>query len=225
MSTRRRERDRRRRSLTGHERDDDGKGVDRDAAARGRREAPDAKDDIAGGNGARNAGGSAEGAVPRGNGGHPATASEEEVDLLEKIEELNGKWLRALADLDNYKKRVERDRARMSGLALEQLVLPILAVLDNFERALGDDSESEACPDTAFRDGIKLIFKQLTEVLEGQGLTPIEAVGREFDPNFHEAVAQIESGSHESNHIVEETAKGYMLGDRLLRAAKVVVAK
>lgn len=143
--------------------------------------------------------------------------------LREELEALNGKWLRALADLDNYKKRVERDRARWADTAREEVLLDVLDVVDSFERALA--SSGGRADRDSFRSGVELILKQLTDVLRKHGVVPIETRGREFDPNVHEAVAHVESDEHDANQIVEETQRGYMHGDRLLRCSKVVVSK
>ncbi len=152
--------------------------------------------------------------------------------------ELNAKWLRALADLDNYKKRVQRERIQWDRSAREEVLIPILEVVDNFERAIyGDvtdagDANGPASRDAngsdtgdAFRDGVELIFRHFIDVLEKGGVTPIETEGRDFDPNLHEAVGHVESDGHKTDQIIQEMQKGYMLGDRLLRPARVVVAK
>jgi molecular chaperone GrpE len=155
-----------------------------------------------------------------------------ELDAL-KVEELSAKWLRALADLDNYKKRVQRERIQWDRTAREEVLIPILEVIDNFERAIygehadgpdAGDANGSASGD-AFRDGVELIFRHFLDVLEKGGVTPIETEGRDFDPNLHEAVGHVESDGHKTNQIVQEMQKGYMLGDRLLRPARVVVAK
>jgi molecular chaperone GrpE len=153
------------------------------------------------------------------------TVIESEIDALRaELADLNNKWMRALADLDNYKKRVERDRCRWADAAREDIVLDLLDVVDNFERALACDAAgpSEA---GSFREGVELILKQLVDVLRRHGITPIRTEGCEFDPSIHEAVGHVESDRCGPNEIVEETQRGYMLGDRPLRCSKVVVAK
>ncbi len=154
-----------------------------------------------------------------------------ELDALKgEVAELNVKWLRALADLDNYKKRVQRERIQWNRSAREEVLIPILDVVDNFERAIyGDalvvgDANGPVGRD-AFRDGVELIFQHFLDVLEKRGVTPVEVEGHDFDPNLHEAVGHVESDRHETNQIVQEMQKGYMLDDRLLRPARVVVAK
>jgi molecular chaperone GrpE len=145
--------------------------------------------------------------------------------LREELSQVNAKWLRALADLDNYRKRVERDRCRWSEAAREEVLLDILEVMDNFERAVACGDGSGPAPDDPYRRGVELILGQLRSVLAKHGVRPIDTCGAEFDPALHEAIGHIESPEHASNQIVEEERKGYMLGDRLLRCSRVVVAK
>ncbi len=145
--------------------------------------------------------------------------------LRDELSELNTKWLRALADLENYKRRVEREKRRWTREAKEEVLLPLLDVIDNFERAVTCDIPGAPEPDDPYRQGVEMILKHLRSVLSSQGVEPIEACGAEFDPNLHEAVQQVESEEHRSNEIVEEVQKGYTMGDRLLRCSRVVVAK
>jgi len=161
------------------------------------------------------------------NGGVDASerAAADIAGLRDELDELNTKWLRALADLENYKKRVERDRTRWRREAKEEVILPLLEVLDNFERAVACDVPNAPGPDDPYRQGVEMILKHLRAVLEAQGVEPIEACGAQFDPNLHEAVQQVESDEHSSNEIVEELQKGYTMDDRLLRCSRVVVAK
>lgn len=160
------------------------------------------------------------------DGGGPARLIEDEfAGLKDELEDLNSKWLRALADLDNYKKRIERERCRWADAAREEIVLPLLEVMDNFERAIDCDAAGLGGESGSFRQGVELIFKHLSDVLEACGVRPIDTRGAEFDPNLHEAVRQVESDAHDSNQIVEEIGRGYTMGGRLLRPARVVVAK
>ena len=157
-------------------------------------------------------------------------ADEQEVpadieNLRAELAELNGKWLRALADLDNYRKRVERDRRRWSGAAREEIILDLLDVVDNFERALACEDSNGPDEGGSLREGVELILKHLTDVLRKHGVTPIETRACEFDPNFHEAVGHVESAEHAPDHVVEETQRGYLLGERVLRCSKVIVSK
>lgn len=145
--------------------------------------------------------------------------------LREELTEVNNKWLRALADLDNYKKRIDRERCRWSDDSRETILLDLLEVVDNFERAVACDDANAPDPDDPFREGVEMILKHLKDVLAKHDVRALEACGREFDPNVHEAVSQVESEEHESNQIVEEVQRGYTIGDRLLRCSRVIVAK
>ena len=172
------------------------------------------------------AGGAGDGTLP----GTPTSADEQGADsetegLRVELAELNGKWLRALADLDNYRKRVERDKRRWSEAARGEMILDLLEVVDNFERALACEDQDGPNDGGSLREGVELILKHLTDILRKHGVTPIETRACEFDPNLHEAVGQVESAEHDPNHIVEETQRGYLLGERLLRCSKVIVSK
>ena len=109
--------------------------------------------------------------------------------------------------------------------AKEEVILPLLDVIDNFERAVTCDVPNAPEPDDPYRQGVEMILKHLREVLEAQGVTAIETCGADFDPNLHEAVQMIESGNHRSNEVVEELQRGYRMGERLLRCSRVVVAR
>lgn len=145
-------------------------------------------------------------------------------ELREEVDEANRKWLRALADLDNYRKRVEREKARWDVEAREGILLPLLEVVDNFERALEGELPEGADEGASFREGVELIFKHFTNVLEKAGVRPVETEGVGFDPNVHEAVGSVPSPDHEPDEIVTVMQKGYMLGERLLRPSRVIVA-
>lgn len=153
------------------------------------------------------------------------TVEEEIAALRDELAQVNAKWLRALADLDNYKKRIERDRRRWSEAAREEILLDLLEVVDNFERAVVCGDEPGPPPDDPYRQGVELILDHLKSVLAKHGVEPIDTCGAEFDPNLHEAIGHVESDEHESNQIVEEERKGYRLGEKLLRCSRVVVAK
>jgi molecular chaperone GrpE len=153
-----------------------------------------------------------------GDGGEAAAFRDE-------LAALNEKWLRALADLENYKKRTERERCRWSDQAREEILLALLSVVDDLDRALACDPPGSPDGRAGLRAGVELIRRQLGQVLERHGVVPIDTGGADFDPALHEAVCQIESPDHVTNQIVSETQKGYRLGDRLLRCSRVVVAK
>lgn len=142
---------------------------------------------------------------------------------LEKLAEENQqRYLRAQADFDNYRRRTLKEREELAAYASMKLVTQLLPIVDNFERATnaaaqGGDSES-------FLKGIEMIFRQLSQTLEQEGLKPIESVGEPFNPDFHQAIMQVESDEHEEGIVVEEVQKGYMLKDRVLRPAMVKVS-
>lgn len=141
--------------------------------------------------------------------------------------ELQEALARRQADFENYRKRIERERAELYGRVVGDVVSKLLPVLDNLHRALDAEASMQATESEGFRHflhGVELIDKQLTDVLEGLGLQPIEAVGQPFDPHIHEAVATEQSDDYEPDTVVQELARGYRLGERLLRPAIVKVA-
>ncbi len=146
----------------------------------------------------------------------------EEMDRLRtEFEHLREMYLRKLAEFDNFRKRTERERQEMERRAGERLVASLVPVLDNFERALQHPEETEPA---AFRKGIEMIAKQLWDVLQREGMTVLDPVDEEFDPELHEAVARVEDPAHEPGTVVHVMAKGYLLGGRLIRPAMVAVA-
>lgn len=144
---------------------------------------------------------------------------ETEADSFKKqYDELYDKHLRTLAEYENYKRRTQKEKDETYVNAQADTVSKLLPVLDNLERALQTE---EASP---FKDGIEMIVKQLLETLEKMGVTEIEAVGKQFDPNLHSAVMHIEDEEREANVIVEQFQKGYMLKDKVIRYSMVKVA-
>jgi molecular chaperone GrpE len=146
--------------------------------------------------------------------------------LQEKEKEAAGnydKYVRAVAELENYKKRVVRDRADYLKFGQENLIRDILPLVDSLDRAMEHACNSNDFE--AFKEGLQLIQNQLSGCLGKQGVEPIEAIGRDFDPNVHEAVLQVESPDHGHNQVVEEFEKGYLLNGRLLRPSKVSVCR
>lgn len=137
------------------------------------------------------------------------------------------KYLRLAADFENFKRRTQRDRADLLNYGNESLIKDILPIVDNLERALehvsgGDGAESEG----GFLEGVKMILEQMKTILAKHGVEPIEAVGSDFDPNYHEAMLRIDgSDEYRDNQVVDEFEKGYVLNGRLLRPSKVSVAK
>jgi len=144
-------------------------------------------------------------------------------NALEEVKEYKDKYLRTLAEMDNQRKRMIRERDDFQKYANEKLILSILPVVDNFERAINAGENSNT--DKKILDGVKLIFKQLKGILEKEGLKPFESVGQKFDPYKHEAFLAIESKEHEPSTILEEIEKGYLLDDKIIRPAKVTVSK
>jgi len=156
----------------------------------------------------------------------------EEERLAAKVQQLEDEKLLALADLDNYKKRMARQFDGMTRRANDQLLGDILEIIDNFERALQHGGESvtktddSSSPDkAALQQGTELIYNQMIDLLGKYDVKPIESLGRAFDPNFHEALMQIHSEDYEEGIVAAEVSKGYMQGDRVLRFAKVGVSK
>jgi molecular chaperone GrpE len=131
--------------------------------------------------------------------------------------------LRKTAEFDNYRKRIERDRQSTAESAAADLVRDLLPLVDDLERALKADTNAEGAE--AYRRGVELIHRQLLEILRKRGVRPIDAVGGDFDPHFHEAVAYEPAKGRRDGEVIEEFARGYMLGDRLIRPAMVKVAK
>jgi molecular chaperone GrpE len=149
-------------------------------------------------------------------------ADTDAVRIRRERDDLYDRLLRKTAEFDNYRKRVDRDRKEQMEWAAADVLTEILSVLDDFERALKTDAPPEAQP---YRDGFELIHRQLSELARKRGATPIEAIGTDFDPNIHQAIAYEETPGAREGEVVAEFAKGYKLGDRLLRPAIVKVAK
>jgi molecular chaperone GrpE len=158
----------------------------------------------------------------------PAELSREE-QLLAEIEQLKAekeemynKFLRAQADLQNFRTRVNKEKEQMMKYASQRAIEALLPVVDNFERAI--TASKDATDKDALTEGIEMVFRQLQQVLEQEGVTTVPGVGSPFDPNMHQAVMQEESSEHESGIIIEEFQKGYMLKDRVIRPSMVKVS-
>ena len=147
-------------------------------------------------------------------------AKAEEAKATEKAEDegLNTKYLRLMADFQNYKRRTEKEKNDIYSYANEKLVAQLLDVMDSFERALGHE-----CTDAGYAEGMKMIFKQLSDVLEKSGLEEIKALGEDFDPNFHNAVMTEDNDEFESGKVTAVMQKGYMLNNKLIRPSMVKV--
>ena len=142
-----------------------------------------------------------------------------------KAKENYDRFLRVTAEFENYKKRAEREMEDFRKFASESLVKDILPIVDNLERELNNRCEGNEKAFQGIREGVEMTLKGLLETLEKGGVVPIESLGKPFDPNFHQAVMQKESEEHSENTVMQELLKGYMMKDRLLRPAMVVVAK
>ena len=143
-------------------------------------------------------------------------------ELQQEKAALQDRLLRLAAEFENYRKRIDRDRRDQADAAVASAVEELLPIIDNLERALEAPIGSDA---EVYRRGVELIHRQMTDLLRKRGVTPIESVGAEFDPNVHQAVAHEVSSDHKEGIVMEEFARGYKLGDRLLRPAMVKVAK
>jgi molecular chaperone GrpE len=144
-------------------------------------------------------------------------------ELQKQRDEYYDRLLRKTAEFDNYRKRTERERVQLSEAAAADLIEELLPLLDDMERALRTDAGPDGSE--GIRKGVELIHKQLVETLRKRGVRPLEALGADFDPHFHMAVAYEPAEGRREGEVVEEFRRGYMLGDRLLRPAMVKVAK
>ena len=143
--------------------------------------------------------------------------------LEEKLKEAEDKYLRLAAEFDNYRKRTARQFEDMSQAGRIHVITQLLDVLDNFQRAL--EASASSSNHDSLREGTELVYKNLYDILTKEGLEPIEAVGKPFDPNLHDALMQLESDEHPEGIVVQEMTKGYKLNDRVLRHSKVAVSK
>ena len=143
--------------------------------------------------------------------------------LKEKVDELNDRVMRQMAEFENFRKRTEKEKAQMFEQGQSNVLAKLLPVIDNFERGLAAVPEAEK--DGAFADGMNKIYKQLLKEVEDLGVTPIEAVGKEFDPNLHNAVMQVESEEFESGIVAQELQKGYTYRDTVVRHSMVAVVQ
>ncbi len=146
----------------------------------------------------------------------------EEEKLTAQVVELEDRLLRSAAEFDNFKKRTVRRFEEIVRSANDRILLQLLEVVDNFERAL--DHGDEQADLEGYREGMKLIYEQLTTLLDKHEVSPIEAVGKPFDPNLHEAVMQTESDEYPEGTVAIEMSKGYRQGGRILRHSKVGVS-
>jgi molecular chaperone GrpE len=159
----------------------------------------------------------------------PETAADSQDTLRAEVEakareaaEAHDRYLRALADFDNFRRRVAREREEWRRQAQEELVREILPILDNFDRALAAEPSRGA--DGGFRAGVELIHRDFLNALERIGVRPFGARGESFDPQRHEAVGRVERADVADHTVVDEMQRGYLFHDRVLRPAQVVVA-
>lgn len=156
-----------------------------------------------------------------------AEVSPEEYEALkQQLEEFRAQadeykdgWQRAVADFSNYRKRVDQERSQTYANAIGDVIKAYLPIVDDLELAVQDK------PEGSWANGVELIYRKLRTILETEGVQRIEAEGQVFDPNFHEAIAQEPSDKHASGEIIEIVQQGYMLGQRVIRPAKVKVAQ
>ena len=149
---------------------------------------------------------------------------ETQPDPLEEIrrerDAVQDRLLRTAAEFDNYRKRMDRERRDLAEHTAGEVIKELLPIIDNLERALQASAQ-----DDPLRKGVELTHRQMLDRLRRRGVTPIEALGADFDPNFHEAVSHEESAQHREGEVMAELQRGYKVGDRLLRPAMVKVAK
>ncbi len=152
----------------------------------------------------------------------PATETDPLQELRDEKDALQDRLLRTVAEFDNYRKRIDRERRDQANALVADAIGELLPIIDNLERALDAPAGSDA---EVYRTGVELIHRQMTDLLRQRGVTPIETTGADFDPRVHQAVLHEVSTEHREGEIMEEFRTGYMLGERLLRAAMVKVAK
>ena len=140
----------------------------------------------------------------------------------EKIDELNDRLMRLMAEYDNYRKRTEKEKASMFEMGAKSIVEKVIPLIDNFERGLATVSEEDK--ENPFVTGMDKVYSQFITSMEEAGVTAIEAVGKEFDPNMHNAVMHVEDESLGDNIVAEELQKGYMYKDSVVRYSMVKVA-
>jgi len=161
------------------------------------------------------AGNDAGGATEAPSSGAPAALQRERDEIYDRL-------LRKTAEFDNYRKRIERERREQADQSVVDLLLNLLLIVDDFDRALTTESGESA---SAYRKGVELIHAKLHDMLRRQGVKPIDALGTDFDPNLHQAVIHEPSPDHREGEVIGELRRGYLIGDKLLRPAMVKVAK
>ena len=152
-----------------------------------------------------------------------ASAVADTDELQKQRDDYYDRLLRKTAEFDNYRKRVERDRQSMADGVTADVVRDLLPLVDDLERALKADTGADGAE--AYRKGVELIHRQLLEILRKRGVQPIEALGADFDPHFHQAIAHEHAEGRREGEVIEEFGRGYTLNDKLIRPSIVKVAK
>lgn len=153
----------------------------------------------------------------------PLEEATEAEKLKAELADTQDKYLRKVAEFDNFRRRSAKERMELIQTAGREVIVDLLDVLDDYDRAAKQLENSE---DTQLKEGVNLIFSKLRNILQAKGLKPMEAVGKEFDPDLHEAITEIPAPSADlKGKVVDEVVKGYYLSDKIIRHAKVVVGK
>jgi molecular chaperone GrpE len=152
----------------------------------------------------------------------PVTDETEIEALKDQIAELNDKFLRQAAEFDNFKRRNAKERVELIQTAGRDVITDLLEVLDDYERA---EKQLETSGDVQVKEGIQLVFNKLRNTLNSKGLKAMDAMNKDFNPDMHEAITEIDAGEELKGKVVAEVQKGYYLNDKIIRFAKVVVGK
>lgn len=171
--------------------------------------------------GAGNAGESSAGSPASESAGSASLEEQLEATRAERDENFN-KFLRAQADLDNYRKRTQRDRDEERRFANLPVARDLLPAMDNLQRAIDAAAQTQNVDELT--SGVQMVLRQIEEVLGRYGITPVAAVGEPFDPNLHEAVQQVPTNEHPPMTVIQELERGYTLHDRVVRPSKVIVS-
>ncbi len=156
-----------------------------------------------------------------GNEGLSENFAENEM-LRKQLDDSQQRYLRAQADFDNFRRRARTEKEEFLKYASLKIIEPLLPILDNFERALTSSKETKDIE--ALVKGLDMVYRQLEQIMEQEGVTVIEAVGQPFNPQFHEAIMQVQSDEYEEGTVVEEIVKGYKMKDKVIRPAMVRVS-
>jgi molecular chaperone GrpE len=159
--------------------------------------------------------------TPKNKQGTAGDAASEIERLKDELRREHEMYLRALADFDNYRRRVERERATAAQSGKREIILSLLETLDGFDRALQHMADSPS----PVLEGLQAVHRKLLGLLEAQGVTPLDSLGETFDPELHEAVGSVQTEEYESGVVADELRRGYRWGDEVLRPARVRVAQ